>query len=78
MVDKGALAKRLFDVQTRIEQAARSSGRSSSDVVLVVVTKGHPPDTLAALYELGVRIFGESYVDEAKEKQAALAKLPNI
>jgi pyridoxal phosphate enzyme (YggS family) len=78
MVDKGALATRLFGVQTRIEQAARSAGRSPSDVVLVVVTKGHPPDTLAALYELGVRIFGESYVDEAKEKRAALVKFPNI
>jgi pyridoxal phosphate enzyme (YggS family) len=78
MVDTGLLATRLNAVQNRIEQAANSAGRSVLEVALVVVTKGHPPDTLAALYQLGVRRFGESYVDEAINKQSALGQLKDV
>jgi len=59
-------------VQERIEQAARSSGRSPGDIRLVIVTKGHPVDVLRALIQAGGRILGENYVEEAAEKIATL------
>ncbi len=75
MIDKAALAARLSDVQSRIDQAAEAAGRQASEITLVVVTKGYPSEALASLYELGVRNFGESYLAEALQKQAALSKL---
>lgn len=41
-------------------------------VRLVAVSKYHPAEALAAAYEAGQRIFGESHVQELQEKQAVL------
>ncbi len=55
---------RLAVINGRIRDAALRSGRDASAVQLVAVTKTHPAATLVEAYEYGVRLFGESYVQE--------------
>lgn len=47
---------------------------NSKNVTLVAVSKTKPMADLMALYDLGQRDFGENYVQELVEKQAALPK----
>lgn len=65
-------------VQTRIAEAARAAGRDLSQIRLVVVTKGHPAETIQTLFDLGVRDIGESYAEEGHTKQVALQGLPGL
>ncbi len=66
------LAGRLQEVEARIEAACRDAGRARSDVTLVAVSKTVPVEGLLAAYELGVRDFGESRLQEATPKVQAL------
>ncbi|MEO7970952.1 MAG: YggS family pyridoxal phosphate-dependent enzyme [bacterium] len=63
-----ALSDRFADVCTRIEAAARASGRAAEDVTLVAITKTHPVATLKVALEMGMRDLGENRVQEAEEK----------
>jgi PLP dependent protein len=63
---------RLKDVQGRIADAARRSGREPSAITLVAVTKTHPAEDLRPAYESGLRDFGENRVQEALPKLGAL------
>ncbi|MDE3009733.1 MAG: YggS family pyridoxal phosphate-dependent enzyme [Pseudomonadota bacterium] len=45
-------------------------------VQLVAVSKTQPPERLREAYAAGLRAFGENYLNEALDKQAALADLP--
>ena len=73
-----ALEHRLAQVQARIRRAAEAAGRASTSVGLVAVSKRHSPQAVARLVAAGHRVFGESYVQEALPKQAALAHLPKV
>jgi hypothetical protein len=64
--------RRLQEVQDRIAEAARRSGREASAVTLVAVTKTHPSETVRLAYESGLRDFGENRVQEALPKMALL------
>lgn len=56
----------------QIHRAAVNAGRDPHEVKLVVVTKGHPVDTIRALIEAGASHFGENRVEEAVPKRLAL------
>ncbi len=62
----------LSDVRRRIAGAAGRSGRSGNDVLLVVVTKGHPVADIEELYRAGQRHFGENRAQELVEKAPLL------
>ncbi len=62
------LIKNLEAVQERIRKACERAGRDPSEVRLVAVTKGHPPEAVQQLAEAGHRLFGENRVQEAKAK----------
>jgi hypothetical protein len=64
----GTLATALGEVRTRIAAAARRSGRDSSAVRLMAVTKGFPRDVVVEAHSLGLTLFGENRVQEAEEK----------
>jgi pyridoxal phosphate enzyme (YggS family) len=66
-------AERLDSVRDRIAAACRTAGRSSGEVVLVAVSKTRPWDDVAAFADLGVKDFGENYVQEALAKQELVA-----
>lgn len=78
MLEKTQLQDKLESVRMRLSAAVQQAGRAGEEIGLVVVTKGHPPETLRALHELGVRDLGESYVQEGLAKQAELAALPGL
>lgn len=68
------LRDRFADVRTRIETAARASGRSAEEITLVAITKTHPAETLKTALELGMRDLGENRVQEAEEKITELGR----
>lgn len=59
----------------RIDRASRRAGRARHKVSLLAVSKTFGADCVRALAAQGQRLFGESYVQEALSKQAALADL---
>ena len=69
------LAQRYTEVQDRITAACAEANRSREGVSLIVVTKFHPVDLVAQLYELGHRDFGENKDQEAGPKALALEAL---
>ncbi|WP_253786191.1 YggS family pyridoxal phosphate-dependent enzyme [Rhodoluna limnophila] len=69
MSQSGAsLRDRYFDVVSRIESAALSAGRDSSEVELVVISKNHPASMVVDLAAMGARNFGENRDQEARPK----------
>jgi len=62
----------LLEVRTRMAQAAAAAGRSAQSVTLLAVGKAQPLGLLAAAADCGVSDFGESYLQEALPKIAAL------
>ena len=72
---EGSVAERIALVQERIAEAARRSGRSSRDILLVAVSKGHEAELVAEAYAAGLRVFGENRVEEAMAKIAAVPAL---
>jgi len=70
-----ALEQRLHSVNQRIRQAELRFGRQAGEVRLLAVSKSRPAEELAGLAKLGMRAFGESYLQEAQEKIDALAEL---
>ncbi|MBC7927743.1 MAG: YggS family pyridoxal phosphate-dependent enzyme [Bryobacteraceae bacterium] len=69
------LAERLRDVEERIANACASSGRNRSDITLVGVTKIFPFSVIAESHELGLRHFGENYVQEFSDKAPNVSQL---
>ena len=66
---------RLAQVEERIAKAAERAGRSRGDITLVAVTKKFPAEVMREAYNLGLRVFGENYVQEFESKHPALADL---
>jgi pyridoxal phosphate enzyme (YggS family) len=65
------IRNQLDHINQRITQALKCCGRSENlTVSLLAVSKRHPLEKIQALYELGQRDFGESYLQEALEKIA--------
>src|SRR5580658_10607104 len=70
------LRERLALVEERIRAAAERAGRRREDIELIAVTKKFPAEVIREAYELGLRVFGENYVQEFEGKHPALAGLP--
>lgn len=64
----GELPRRLEQVRSRIADAAARAHRDPARITLVAVTKVFPAEVLRAAYELGIRDFGENYVQEFEDK----------
>ncbi len=62
-------------IQKRIARAAKKAGRSPSEVTLVAVTKTVDAAAIQEAFAAGVRHFGESRIQEAKEKLPQLSTL---
>lgn len=71
------LSQRLEEVRARIERAAARAGRNARDITLLAVTKKFPASAICEAYALGVRDFGENYVQEFEGKRAEVAGLPD-
>jgi hypothetical protein len=62
------IAANLSQVRQRISAACARSGREPSSVELLTVSKGHPAEVVCAAAQLGLSVFGENRVQEAKAK----------
>lgn len=62
------MADRLARLEERIAAACARAGRPREAVTLVAVSKTHPPETVAEAASLGLRVFGENKVQEARAK----------
>ena len=70
------LEARVQAVQERLRAAALAAGRAPESLTLIAVSKTQGADAVAAVAALGQRDFGENYLQEALDKQAALTTLP--
>lgn len=66
----------LQAVKQRIESTALRAGRVPQDVRLLAVSKTFPAEAVREAFRAGQTAFGESYVQEAAGKIAALSDLP--
>src|SRR5581483_2577975 len=62
------LAANYDALDKRIQAACARAGRMRESVLLQPVSKGQPPEAVRAAAELGLKIFGENKVQEAKAK----------
>jgi pyridoxal phosphate enzyme (YggS family) len=62
------ISANLNQVRQRISAACARSGRDAASVQLLAVSKGHPAEVVRAAAELGLSVFGENRVQEAKAK----------
>ena len=69
------LSERLARIEERIQQAAHRAGRPRDQITLVAVTKTFPAAVTREAYALGLRHFGENYVQEFERKVPELAGL---
>lgn len=69
------LAERLAEVRERIEKACAAAHRDPAGVQLLAVTKVFPPQIIHEAYALGLREFGENYVQEMERKAESVAPL---
>ena len=72
---KATLRERIDQVEDRIQTAAHRSGRTRDQITLVAVTKKFSAAVMCEAYSLGLRVFGENYVQEFAEKRPALQGL---
>lgn len=66
------LEKQLEEVESKIEAACKRAGRKREEVTLTAVSKTKPADMLQAVYNLGIRDFGENKVQELADKYEVL------
>ena len=63
-----SLADNLSSIQQRIRAACDRCDREPNSITLVAVTKTYPPETVREAVNLGVTVFGENKIQEAKAK----------
>ena len=72
----------LLEIQNRIliacQRAFDGKGRSAKDVQLLAVSKMQPDDLVEQAYLLGLRHFGENYVQELMRKREKFIHLSEI
>ena len=68
------ITQNLKQTQNNIAEAAKKSGRTSDDILLVAVSKTKPLSALQEAYNAGIRDFGENKVQELCDKYDQLPK----
>jgi pyridoxal phosphate enzyme (YggS family) len=62
------MADRIAAVEERVDRACARAGRKRDEVRLMGVTKFQPRDSIVEAWNAGLRLFGESRVQEASAK----------
>ena len=75
-MDERLLADNIAKLLERVRLAAEKSQRAAGDIRVLAVSKTHPAEAIRAAHRHGLDHFGESYLQEALAKIAALAELP--
>jgi pyridoxal phosphate enzyme (YggS family) len=70
------LRQRLQSVRDRLVRAAEAARRDPGQILLLAVTKVFPAAVIREAYALGLREFGENYVQEFETKAPEVRGLP--
>lgn len=62
------IAENIARIRERIDAACRRAGRNPDDVRLIAVSKVKPAADIDAAFACGQQLFGESYVQEFRDK----------
>jgi pyridoxal phosphate enzyme (YggS family) len=73
-----ALSERLNAVRERIARAAERAHRDPQTILLLAVTKVFPATVIEEAYALGLREFGENYVQELEGKYGQVHNLEGV
>jgi hypothetical protein len=65
---KQALKENYSKIQNSIINKAEREYRNPGEITLVAVSKTFPAETIKAALEIGIRIFGENYAQEIRDK----------
>jgi PLP dependent protein len=68
------IAANIAKIKQRIAVAAARCGRDPHSIKLMAVTKTVAPERISEAVDAGITLLGENYVQEAKEKIAAIVK----
>jgi pyridoxal phosphate enzyme (YggS family) len=68
MDSPSTVAENLAAIQERVEVAASRAGRKASDVTIVGVSKTFSAELIREAFDLGIRHFGESRIQEWESK----------
>lgn len=66
------MARRIADIQEKIDAACARVGRDPAGVTLIAVSKSQPAELVREAYACGLRHFGESRWPEVEQKVQAL------
>lgn len=73
------LIKRRYETVSQvIEKSLIRSGRNQAKVKIVVVSKNHSAETIKSALEVGIRDFGENYLEEGIQKIEAIGEIDNL
>jgi PLP dependent protein len=65
-------------IRDQIDSAARTAGRDPNSIAVMAVTKHVHPDDIRSAYEAGLKLFGESRVQEFSAKKDMLRDLRDV
>lgn len=69
------ISNSLDQIKERIKKACQKSGRNSSEITILGITKLHPAEAIIESLRLGITDIGESYVQEALSKIEAVKQI---
>ncbi|GAB3283112.1 YggS family pyridoxal phosphate-dependent enzyme [Parahaliea aestuarii] len=69
------LSDNIANLLARVSRAVEKYQRNADEVTVLAVSKTRPAGTVRAAAQLGLRAFGENYLQEALEKMVDLADL---
>ena len=56
------------NIINRVAKIAAKCGRNPKDISVIAVSKMHPPELIERAIKAGIRIFGENYAQELRDK----------
>lgn len=74
MTSPQTITANIAALRQRIAQSAKDAGREPAEITLLAVSKTRSAEEVAAALDAGIEQIGENYLQEALDKQAALAQ----
>jgi hypothetical protein len=70
---RNAIYERFTTIVTAAHNAAKACGRNAEEILVIAVSKTQPNEVIQAALDADVRVFGENYAQELRDKGAAFA-----
>lgn len=70
------LRENYIKILENVQKACEKSGRNIEEIKILGASKRQSSEKIRIVFELGVKIFGENYVQEAEKKISELKNLP--